>query len=137
MKAQCIFLNLPVADVKNTRAFWMKLGFQFNEKFSDENALSMVIKDEHIYAMFLNKDFFQSFTDRKVSDTTNPSAIYAVQVESKTRVEQLVKLALENGGSNYSKPTDMGWMYYETFVDPDGFHWEILYIDETKIPPII
>ena len=31
-----IFINLPIKEIARTRAFWTKLGFSFNEEFSDE-----------------------------------------------------------------------------------------------------
>ena len=39
MKVKSIYINLPVKDLNKSRDFWTKLGFTFNEQFSDENAL--------------------------------------------------------------------------------------------------
>lgn len=33
-----IFVNLPVKDLKRSTAFFTKLGFAFNPRFTDENA---------------------------------------------------------------------------------------------------
>jgi predicted lactoylglutathione lyase len=38
------------------------------------------------------------------------------------------------GGSVYADPQDHGWMYQHGFEDPDGHQWELLYMDESKIP---
>ncbi len=31
-------------------------------------------------------------------------------------------------------PQDHGWMYSRSFQDPDGHIWELLYMDESKLP---
>jgi predicted lactoylglutathione lyase len=46
----------------------------------------------------------------------------------------MVSKAVAAGGSTYSEPQDHGWMYQHAFADPDGHQWEILFMDETRIP---
>ncbi|WP_225445545.1 VOC family protein [Paenibacillus arenosi] len=39
------------------------------------------------------------------------------------------------GGSIFSKPSETdGWMYGAAFADLDGHRWNLLYMDESKIP---
>jgi len=47
-----IYINLPVKDLKKSISFFTKLGFKFNQKFTDENATCMII-GENIFAMLL------------------------------------------------------------------------------------
>ena len=63
-----LFVNLPIKDVARARAFWSKLGFTFNEDFSNDQALCLVLKPDAIYAMLLTHEFFQTFTNRPVAD---------------------------------------------------------------------
>jgi len=83
MEINQIYVNLPVKDVQKTREFWTKLGFSINEQFSDEKAICVIMKQDHIYTMFLKEEFFQTFTDRPVAkgDTTQtlPAATHAKQ----------------------------------------------------------
>lgn len=60
-----IYVNLPVKDVQKTRAFWTELGFSINEQFSNDKAICVVMKKDHIYTMFLKEDFFQTFCKRR------------------------------------------------------------------------
>ncbi|MCC4213068.1 VOC family protein [Leeuwenhoekiella parthenopeia] len=133
MKVQTIYVNLPVTDIEKTRAFWTKLGFQFNEDFCDENTLALELNAGTIYAMLLKKDKFSTFTDRPIADQSTTQVLIAIQVESKDKVLELVKLAIENGGTSYKEPADLGWMYYDTFADLDGHQWELMFTDMSKM----
>lgn len=133
MKVKSIYVNLPVTDIKKTRAFWTKLGFSFDENFSDENTLALVLNEGSIYAMLLKKDKFSTFTDRPIADQSTTQVLIAIEVESKEKVMELVNLAKENGASSYKEPADHGWMYYDTFADLDGHQWEILFTDMSKM----
>jgi len=130
--ATAIYVNLPVKDIARSRQFWEALGFSFNEAFSDERALQLVLEKDKIYVMLLSRAFFQTFTDRPVANGSTTQVLVAIDVESREQVDELVRRALANGGSRYSEPKDHGWMYYDTFADPDGHQWELLYSDESK-----
>ena len=49
-----IFVNLPVKDLDRSKAFFAKLGYSFNPKFTDATAACMVISKD-IYAMLLTE----------------------------------------------------------------------------------
>lgn len=134
MKVKSIFVNLPIKDLKKTRDFWTKLGFSFNEQFSDDRALCLVLNDGLIYAMLITHEMFSTFTNRPIADGSTTQVLTAIQVDSREEVDRIVKLALENGGTRYRQSADHGWMYYDTFADLDGHQWEIMFIDETQIP---
>ena len=133
-KANSIYINLPVKDLNKTREFWTALGFSFNEKFCDNNAICLILNEGIMYAMLLKHEFFQTFTDRTVSDRSTTQVIIAIAVESRDLVDEIVKLALENGASRYREPADHGWVYYDSFADPDGHQWEVMFADESQIP---
>ncbi len=130
-----IFVNLPVKDLKKTMDFFSHLGFLFNPQFTDEKAACLIINDGSIYAMLLTEPMFETFTKKKIADATKTTEVLiAIDAESREKVEEFVRKAVEAGGSVYADPQDHGWMYQHGFADPDGHQWEILYIDETKIP---
>jgi len=129
-----IFVNLPVTDIARTRAFWNKLGFHFNEQFSDEKALCLILKPDSIYAMLTTREYLQTFTDKPVADGTTTQVLLAVDVGSRERVDEIMRIAVENGATRYLHPEDAGWMYLDRFADLDGNQWEIAYMDQTLIP---
>jgi uncharacterized protein len=131
---KAIYVNLPVEDLDKSRDFWTKLGFTFNEEFSDDKALCLMLNEGSISAMLLQKDFFTTFTNRPIADQSSTQVLIAIEVESREKVDEIVKTALKNGGSRYREAADHGWMYYDTFSDPDGHQWEVLHSDPNQIP---
>ena len=132
MRVKSIYVNLPVKDIQKTRAFWTSLGFTFNEQFSNEEALCLELNERSIYAMLLTRSYFETFTNRPVADGTTTQVLMAIEVESREKVVEILKAAIENGGSSYREATDLGWMYYESFADPDGHQWEVMFSDPTQ-----
>jgi predicted lactoylglutathione lyase len=133
-KVKSIYVNLPVKDLAVTKAFWTKLGFSFNEQFSDDKAVCLVLNEGTMYSMLITHEFFSTFTNRSIADGTSTQVLIAIEVESRERVDEIVKAALANGGSRYRESADHGWMYYDSFADPDGHQWEVMYTDASKIP---
>lgn len=134
MKVKSIYVNLPIKNLEKTREFWTKLGFSFNEQFSDEKALCLVLNEGQIYAMLITHEFFSTFTNRAIADGSTTQVLLAVEVESRELVDQTIKIAIENGATRYREGADHGWMYYDSFADLDGHQWEIMFTDPTQIP---
>jgi predicted lactoylglutathione lyase len=42
---------------------------------------------------------------------------------------RLVKKAIDAGGQPAMDPMDQGFLYGWSFYDPDGHHWEVLWMD--------
>lgn len=132
--AKQIFINLPVKDLKKSITFFKKLGFKFNPQFTDDKAACMII-GENIYSMLLLEKFFKSFTKKKVADAKKTTEVLiAIDVNSRKDVDRMIKKAVAAGGSLYNNPQDNGWMYGHSFADLDGHQWEVLYMDESKMP---
>jgi len=129
MKARKIFVNLPVKDLQRTKAFFEKLGFTYNAQFTDDKAACMIISEE-AYVMLLTEPFFQTFTKKQIADTQRASeGLFCLSCDSRAEVDQLVETALESGGSRAMDPQDHGFMYGWSFYDPDGHHWEVMWMD--------
>lgn len=130
-----IFVNLPVKDLKRSIDFFTHLGFSFNPQFTDDKAACLVINEGSIYAMLLTEPMFKTFTKKEIADASKTTEVLiAINADSREQVDELVKKAVEACGSIYAKPVDHGWMYQHSFADPDGHQWEILYMDESKLP---
>jgi uncharacterized protein len=127
--ARKIFVNLAVRDLKRSMQFFSTLGFEFNPKFTDDNAACMIVSDE-AFVMLLTEPFFKTFTRREPCDTTrHTEGLYALSCGSREEVDQLVKTAVAAGGTHAMEPQDHGFMYGWSFYDPDGHHWEVFWMD--------
>ncbi|MCA9645251.1 MAG: VOC family protein [Myxococcales bacterium] len=124
-----IFVNLPVRDLKRSMDFFAKLGFQFDPKFTDEKAASMIVS-EQAFVMLLRHDFFSTFTKRSICDTsTHTEALVGLMCASRAEVDEMVRRALEAGGTQPDPAQDHGFMYGCGFTDLDGHHWEAVWMD--------
>ncbi|MDD2675238.1 MAG: VOC family protein [Flavobacterium sp.] len=132
--ASKIFLNLAVKDLKKSIDFFTTLGFSFNPQFTDEQATCMII-GENIFAMLVTEQRFKDFTKKEICNAhKNTEVLIAIDAESREKVDEMVKTAVDAGGSIYMEPQDHGWMYGHSFADLDGHQWEIMYMDENAIP---
>ena len=130
-----VFINLPVKDLNQAVEFFTKLGFSFNPQFSDENTTSMIISED-ITVMLLVEPFFKTFIANKtISDAKKSTEVLiCLSAESREKVDELVRLAVEAGGTASARKQDHGWMYGHGFEDLDGHQWEVMYMDTTAIP---
>ena len=128
-----IFINLPVKDLNKSIDFFTKLGFEFNQQFTDENATCMIV-NEDAAVMLLVEDFFKSFISKELVDATKSTeTLVCLSANSRDEVNDLVNKALEAGGSKAGDPIDQGPMYGWSFQDPDGHHWEVMYMDPSVL----
>jgi len=124
-----IFVNLPVKEVKRSRAFFGQLGWTFNEQFSNENTACMVISDD-IYAMLIEHARFKDFTPKAIADATRTTEmLLAISCENKAQVIERADKALAAGATETRPPEDHGFMYGRSFNDLDGHVWELFWMD--------
>jgi uncharacterized protein len=123
-----IFLNLPVADLPRSMAFFKALGYSHNPQFTDHTAACIVIS-ETIHVMLLTHHKFREFTPKAVCDTSKAvEVLISLSCDSRQEVDALVAKAIAAGGTTYDKPEDFGFMYTHSFVDPDGHGWGLLHL---------
>lgn len=128
-----IFINLPVKDLQRSMDFFTQLGFSFNPQFTNHEAASLII-GENIYAMLLTEERFKDFTRKPIADATKTTEVLiAIDAPNRQAVDDMVRKAVQAGGSLYAEPQDHGWMYGHSFADPDGHQWEVLYMDEAAL----
>jgi predicted lactoylglutathione lyase len=124
-----IFVNLAVRDLKKSMDFFSSLGFEFNPQFTDDKAACMIINDDS-YVMLLTQPFFQTFTKREICATaTATEALIAISCDSRAKVDEMVRKAVAGGGKEAMDKQDLGFMYGGSFYDPDGHHWEAIWMD--------
>ena len=129
-----IFVNLPVKDLNKSMAFFKALGWTFNPQFTDETAASLVISED-IYAMLLTHKKFSEFTSKKIADAGSTEVLIAIGVDSNAEVNRIAGAAMKAGAREAKPPQDYGFMQLRSFLDLDGHHWEILYMDPAHVQP--
>ena len=128
-----IFVNLPVKDLTRSVEFFTKLGFGFDEQFTDETATCMIVSDD-IYVMLLTEEKFQTFTPKKICDAGKfTEVLVCLSLESRANVEEMVAKAVAGGASTYNEPQDHGFMYAHGFQDLDGHIWELIYMESSAV----
>jgi predicted lactoylglutathione lyase len=128
-RSRKMFVNLAVRDLKRSKEFFSVLGFDFNPKFTDDNAACMIVSDE-AFVMLLTERFFKTFTSREACDTSKQTeGLFALSCDSREEVDQLVRKAIAAGGTHAMDPQDHGFMYGWSFYDVDGHHWEVFWMD--------
>jgi predicted lactoylglutathione lyase len=129
-----LFVNIPVADLQRSITFFEALGFTFSPQFTDHTATCMVVGGD-AYFMLLTREKFAGFSARPAADAaTHTGALFAVSVESRDDVDEMVRKAVAAGGAHAVDAQDHGFMYGWSFYDPDGHHWEVFWMDPAAIP---
>jgi uncharacterized protein len=127
--ARKLYVNIAVKDLDRAVAFFTKLGFTFDPRFTDEHASGMTINDD-TGVMLLDHVRFADFTKKSIVDShSGTEAILAFSAESRAEVDEITDTALAAGGSAANDPQDHGFMYTRSFHDPDGHLWEVMYMD--------
>lgn len=128
-----IYVNLPVKDLKRSVDFFKKLGYTFNQQFTDDNATCMELGG-NLYAMLLTEKFFSSFTHKSITDTSQSTEVLTcVACSSKQQVDELVARARAAGAKVPRTAQDHGFMYAHGYEDLDGHTWELVHM--TGAPP--
>ena len=126
-----IFVNLPGRDLNKSVAFFTKLGFKFDARFTDATATCMIV-GEDIFVMLLTHEKFKTFTPKEICDATKSTEVLVcLSSESREKVNEMVRNAVAAGGTTYNEPQDHGFMYGHGFQDLDGHIWELIYMEPT------
>ena len=125
-----IFLNLPVTDLARSTAFYEALGATRNPQFSDDTATCIVFS-ETIHVMLLTHDKYRQFTSKPIADAHQASQVLiCISAGGREEVDETIARAAGAGGtSDPGRIQDYGFMYGRSFEDPDGHHWEVMWMD--------
>ncbi|MEO6358973.1 MAG: VOC family protein [Sphingomicrobium sp.] len=129
--SRMIFVNLPVEDLGRSRRFYEALGFRNEPKFTNEQAAAMVLTDV-IHVMLLTKPFYAGFTAKPIANAHQSSQVLlCISCDSRAEVDRFAESAGANGGRTDPGPKQdiSGMMYSRSFEDPDGHHWEPMWMD--------
>lgn len=124
-----LFVNMPVADLERSKAFFATLGFSFHPGFTDETAACMLV-GEQASVMLLDHDTFAKFSHRPVADpATHALALFCFGVSSREEVDTVSAAALAAGAVEADGAEDHGFMYARSFFDLDGHGWQVMWMD--------
>ena len=125
-----IFVNLPVSDLAASRQFLEAVGAHNEPKFTDETAACMVISDS-IFFMLLTHEKYRQFTNLPIADVRETSAgLFCLSRDSREAVDATIAAGVAAGGTADPGPVqDYGFMYGRSVLDPDGNHFEFMWMD--------
>jgi predicted lactoylglutathione lyase len=128
------FINLPVKDLAKARDFFGRIGFSFDEEFTDDNASRMIVSDD-TSVMLAVEPFFKGFiSPLEVADTsTSRETIVGLSADSREEVDDLVGKAVSAGAQALGDAQDDGFMYMRGFLDLDGHQWSFIYMDMAAV----
>ncbi|MXO60240.1 lactoylglutathione lyase [Altererythrobacter salegens] len=128
--SKMIFVNLPVADLAKSMAFYEALGFVNEPRFTDETAAAMQWSDT-IVVMLLTHPKWKSFTSKAIVDAkASAQVMLCIGIDSRAAVDAITEAAAGAGGlADPNPPQDYGFMYGRSFEDPDGHIWEPMWMD--------
>lgn len=132
-----IWFNLPVKNVKLSREFFSKLGFQFNTAYGDtDHSACLVVGSKNMIIMLFEESIFRTFSKNLITNTeTSNELLISFDAQSREEVDQMAERVRSAGGIIYGEPNEnQGWMYGFGFCDPDGHRWNMLYMDFEKMP---
>ena len=124
MVAKGIYINLATNNIIKTKEFFVGIGFEFVEDFSDENGICIKAAD-NIFMMFMNGDKFNGFTKLELTDSKKEKeVILGFELDSIKAVDEAAKKVVQFGGTVHD-PVELDFMYYIVFKDLDGHHFEL------------
>jgi predicted lactoylglutathione lyase len=126
-----IFVNLPVADVEKSVAFYEAIGFIKDERFSQPGSAGAMVWSDTIVFMILSHAHFADFTSKRIVEAKSEvEALLCLSLDSRQGVDAIVEKAVLAGGKADPGPKqDYGFMYGRSFEDLDGHVFEPLWMD--------
>jgi predicted lactoylglutathione lyase len=131
---QMIFVNLPVADLARSKAFYEAIGFTNNKQFTDDTAACMVLS-EAICVMLMTHAKWAGFTSKTIPNAkTSAQVLLCISRGNRKAVDATVEAAIKAGGTADPTPTqDLGFLYGRSFEDLDGHIWETMWMDPAAL----
>jgi predicted lactoylglutathione lyase len=131
--AKMIFVNLPVADVARSTAFYEAIGAVPDARFAQGESGAMVSFSDSIHFMLLSHARFADFAPAPLPDgVVSGTALVLISLseDSRDAIDATVAKAVAAGGKADPTPIeDFGWMYGRSYQDPDGHMIGLSWLD--------
>jgi hypothetical protein len=92
----------------------------------------MMSFSHEINVMLLTHDKYRQFTSKPIADAhASSQVLLCLSAEGgRDEVDETIAKAAGAGGvADPSPKQDHGFMYGRSFEDPDGHHWEVMWMD--------
>ena len=131
--ARMLFVNLAIKDLKRSVDFFTKLGFTFKPQFTSDDTTCMIISDQS-FVMLLEETKFAGFATKPIADAKQQTEVLmGLSCSSREEVDRMMSAALASGGATAGAMQDHGFMYSQSFEDPDGHVWELVWMDPAYV----
>ena len=127
-----IFINMPVANLEKSLAFFKELGFGVNPKFTDGESACLIVTP-NISVMLSDKAKFESFVAKDVAPAGSTEMLVSIACDSADRVRDICSKAHSLGAEKVNEPEDIGFMFSWAFKDLDGHLWDFFWMDPTRL----
>lgn len=126
-----IFVNLAVAHVEKSAAFYEAVGFARDQRFSRPGSAAAMTWSDTIAFMLLSREHFANFTSKTIIDArSSVETLLCLSRDSRAEVDAIVEAARAAGGKADPWPKqDHGFMYGRSFEDLDGHVIEPMWMD--------
>jgi len=128
------WINLPVADVNRSKAFFAKLGFSFapSPPGMEDTLVCLLVGENKVMVNLIVQPMFEGFANGKTSKE-GTEVLFSIGAATRDEVDALQKRAAEAGATVFAKAGEKdGWMYGCGFCDLDGHRWNVLYMNESQ-----
>lgn len=127
--SRTLIVNMPVADVERSKAFFLKLGFGLDPRASAPGSNALIVFGDEASVMLSSAESFAKYSKLPAADpTTHALALYTFTVATRDEVDAVSATALTEGATEADGAEDFGFMYTRSFFDLDGHGWQIMWI---------
>lgn len=135
MQTKKIWANLPVADVKKTRQFYLDLGFKPNSPPEAKDIASFRVGEDDFVIHFFKKQRFENDIRGRAADLSQGNEVmFTLSAGSKGEVDRWADEVREAGGTVPFDPRESKDSFYDEngfyvcrFADPDGHLFNVFY----------
>jgi predicted lactoylglutathione lyase len=128
--ANSVFINLPTADVASSQAFFEKLGFSPDPRFSAEDRAACITLTDKVSLMLLSRQVFSAMSPKPVANVATVTGVLnCLRFKTREEIDKIMEAALANGATEPRAKQDAQGMYGRAFEDPEGHVWELLWVD--------
>ena len=128
LTSTAVFINIPVTDLKQSTQFFTGLGFHLDDNFTN-NSASCVIVNDVVSVLLQAEERFGTYAHKPIADADSTECIISVALDTREQVDEVADQAVRSGGESAGPAKDHGYLYGRGFFDPDGHHWEVMWMD--------
>jgi predicted lactoylglutathione lyase len=131
--SRSLIVNIPVADVERSKAFFLKLGFGLDPRASQEGSSALIVFGDEASVMLSSRESFAEYSHLPAGDpATHALALFTFTVASRDEVDAISATALAEGAREADGAEDFGFMYTRSFFDLDGHGWQVMWVDPAQ-----